>query len=207
MITNTDSPPLDTLAQALGDELRIVRMRLGWTRRQLQARLPSDISLQTLGTYELGTRRCSVARLVELCHAMDVLAHDVLARAYERTGQADNAGRLCLDLDRVVHDRQLDLMPLRRWAHQRLEHAEYNQSHAVLLDMAALESMAELCDVTIVDLIGRLRELDGRVPASTSPPGQAGVNTASESWIQADRVENSGIAVRNGRRTWALRPS
>src|SRR5690606_17619059 len=42
--------------QALGEELRLLRNRRGWTRKQLNQHLQSDISLQTLATYELGTR-------------------------------------------------------------------------------------------------------------------------------------------------------
>ena len=64
------------VARVLGDEIRQARKACGWTRKQLQAYLPTRISVQTLATYELGTRQCSVARLVELCDAMNVFAHD-----------------------------------------------------------------------------------------------------------------------------------
>jgi transcriptional regulator with XRE-family HTH domain len=160
--TIIETPPCDVFARVLGDELRRARGRLGWTRKQLQSRLRSELSLQTLGTYETGTRRCSVARLVELCEALGVLAHELLARVYERTENLDSAGRFVLDLDRVVHDRGSDLVPLRRWAHERLEQVGYDQPSAVPLGMSALEDMAQLCDVTTNELIWRLRELGGR---------------------------------------------
>ncbi|HEU5110532.1 MAG TPA: helix-turn-helix transcriptional regulator, partial [Micromonosporaceae bacterium] len=67
-----------TYQRVLGDELRLLRKRRGWTRKDLNDRLRRDISLQTLATYELGTRQISVIRLVEICHALDELPHDLL---------------------------------------------------------------------------------------------------------------------------------
>lgn len=163
-----DNTPRDDLSRILGDELRRARRRLGWTRKQLQSRLRSEISLQTLGTYESGTRRCSVARLFELCEALDVLTHDLLARVYERIQHLDCAGRFALDLERVVRDQGSDLLPLRRWAHERLEHVGRDQPSAVFLGMSALEYMAQLCGVTTNELIWRLRELGGRESTAVS---------------------------------------
>ena len=57
--------------------IRSLRKQRGWTRKELNRRLQSDISLQTLATYELGTRQCSVTRLVEICVALGVPAAGV----------------------------------------------------------------------------------------------------------------------------------
>ena len=82
----TANGQIDTVAyqRVLGDEIRSLRKQRGWTRKELNKRLQTEISLQTLATYELGTRQCSVVRLVEICHALDVPAHEVLARVHER---------------------------------------------------------------------------------------------------------------------------
>ncbi len=152
--------PSTCLSHALGDELKRIRTERNWTRRQLQARLSSDISLQTLATYELGTRQCSVARLVELCQALGVLAHEVLARAYERTVRVDDGGRLVIDLELLVRDRRSELLPLRRWASAQLGHIRPDQRRAVPLELPALENLAELCGVSTSDLITKLHELD-----------------------------------------------
>ena len=164
--------PIDTtqfgvFACMLGEELRRARQQRGWTRKQLLAHLESDISLQTVATYESGTRQCSVARLIELCHALEIHAHDLLARVHQRA-RLDVVGHLALDLDRVVHDTQPELMPLHRWARQRLATIQRNQPHAVPLDLAALESMAKLCDMTTVELVNRLRRLDSASPTNAS---------------------------------------
>ena len=97
---------IDTAAyqRVLGDELRSLRKQRGWTRKELNRRLQSDISLQTLATYELGTRQCSVVRLVEICVALGVPAHEVLARVHERVFGDAPAGHLSVDLATVVAD-------------------------------------------------------------------------------------------------------
>jgi transcriptional regulator with XRE-family HTH domain len=146
--------------RVLGDELRKVRKQRGWTRKQLQHRLQSDISLQTLATYELGTRQCSVVRLAELCIALDVLPHDLLARVHERVFSGDRPGHIRVDLGMVVRDQQPELLPLRRWARDRLSQAPGGRPGEVHLDLAALEQMAELCGIDTVDLIAKLRALD-----------------------------------------------
>jgi transcriptional regulator with XRE-family HTH domain len=145
--------------RVLGDELRRVRKQRGWTRKQLQNRLQSDISLQTLATYELGTRQCSVVRLAELCIALDVLPQDVLSRVHDRVFTGDRPGHIRVDLLEVVHDNQAELLPLRRWATDRLQQNHDGRSREVHLDLAALEQMAELCGLDTVELIGRLRRL------------------------------------------------
>lgn len=148
-----------TYQRILGDELRRLRKQRGWTRRDLNQRLQSDISLQTLATYELGTRQCSVVRLVELCLAMDEVPHELMARVHQRVFNDSPVGAIRVDLRKVVGDTQPELLPLRRWAKGKL--AEYNghQAPDVSLDITALERMAELCGVDTVDLIARLRTL------------------------------------------------
>jgi transcriptional regulator with XRE-family HTH domain len=148
----------ETYQRLLGDELRKLRKQRGWTRRTLAGHLKSGISLQTLATYELGTRQCSVVRLVEICLALDELPHDLIARVHERMF-TDTPGRIRIDLRRIVNDTQPELHPLRRWATDRMR--RHNQPHTadVYLDHAALEQLAQLCGVSLNDLRARLRVL------------------------------------------------
>ncbi|MBB4904319.1 helix-turn-helix domain-containing protein [Actinophytocola algeriensis] len=151
-----------TYQRVLGDELRRLRKQRGWTRRDLNRRLQSDISLQTLATYELGTRQCSVVRLVEICIALDEVPHELMARVHQRVFSDSPVGRIRLDLRKIVRDGQPELLPLRRWAKGRL--AELNGTHGpadVNLDISALERMAELCGLETVELISRLRAIAG----------------------------------------------
>ncbi|MGB3442716.1 MAG: helix-turn-helix transcriptional regulator [Actinophytocola sp.] len=151
-----------TYQRVLGDELRRLRKERGWTRRDLNRRLQSDISLQTLATYELGTRQCSVVRLVEICIALDEVPHELMARVHQRVFSDSPVGRIRVDLRKVVLDTQPELLPLRRWAKGRL--ADPNGTHGssdVSLDISALERMAELCGLQTVELIARLRAIAG----------------------------------------------
>lgn len=150
--------------RVLGDEIRRLRKKRGLTRKQLNRRLQSEISLQTLATYELGTRQCSMVRFVEICLALDELPHELIARVHERVFTDSPRGRVRIDLRQVIRDDHPELLPLRRWARGRLEHhpAGHTVSAAeVQLDFAALERMAELCGMDTVDLITLLRRIGG----------------------------------------------
>ncbi len=151
-----------TYQRVLGDELRRLRKQRGWTRRDLNRRLQSDISLQTLATYELGTRQCSVVRLVEICIALDEVPHELMARVHQRVFSDSPVGRIRVDLRKVARDAQPELLPLRRWAKGRLAELNGTQGQAdVSLDISALERMAELCGLETVELIARLRTVAG----------------------------------------------
>ncbi|PXY20895.1 helix-turn-helix transcriptional regulator [Prauserella muralis] len=150
----------DAYQRVLGEELRKLRKKRGWTRKQLNERLQSEISLQTLATYELGTRQCSVVRLVELCLAMDERPQNLLERVHRRVF-SDEPGRVRLNLARVVADDQPELGPLRRWAQGRLAQSTGEE---VQLDFSALERMAELCNLDTQDLLARLRKLSSLGP-------------------------------------------
>ncbi|MEU3273180.1 helix-turn-helix transcriptional regulator [Saccharomonospora sp. NPDC006951] len=145
----------DAYQRVLGEELRKLRKKRGWTRKELNQRLQSDISLQTLATYELGTRQCSVVRLVELCVAMDELPQNLLARVHRRVF-SEEPGRVRLNLAKVVADEQPELLPLRRWATGRLAQSPGQE---VQLDISALDWMAQLCGLRTQDLMDRLRRL------------------------------------------------
>lgn len=159
----------DAYQRALGDELRKLRKRRGWTRRDLNERLQSEISLQTLATYELGTRQCSVVRLVELCLAMDELPQNLLARVHRRVF-GDDPGQVRVNLTLVAGDDSPDLGPLRRWARGMLEQTSARE---VQLDQAALERMAELCGVNTQELVARLRGLPARAARGRDAVGPA----------------------------------
>ncbi|MGZ3148104.1 helix-turn-helix domain-containing protein [Lentzea chajnantorensis] len=157
----TATGPIDTAAyqRVLGDEIRSLRKQRGWTRKELNKRLQTEISLQTLATYELGTRQCSVVRLVEICHALDVPAHEVLARVHERFFGDTPAGHLTLNLSLVAATDNPRLAPLRRWAAGRLHVLPPGASPEVHLDLAAVENMAQLCQLPTVELIRTLRSM------------------------------------------------
>ncbi|MQA61676.1 MAG: helix-turn-helix domain-containing protein [Actinophytocola sp.] len=150
---------------ALGDELRKLRKRRGLTRKELNQSLQSEISLQTLATYELGTRQCSVVRLAEICLAMGEQPHEVLARVDKRVF-AGASGEVQINLDKIAGSTNQELLPLRRWAEDRLQAEGPAATRDIVLNMAAVERMAELCGLSANELLARLRELAGTTPNS-----------------------------------------
>ncbi|WP_019816033.1 helix-turn-helix transcriptional regulator [Saccharomonospora saliphila] len=162
----------ETYQRVLGEELRKLRTQRGWTRKELNERLQSGISLQTLATYELGTRQCSVVRLAELCLALEERPQDLLARVHSRLF-AEDRGRLRVNLVAVVADEQPELLPLRRWARGRLADGG---SPDLQFDRATLEQLASLCGLGTEDLATRLRRLSavcGSVRTAGSHAGRA----------------------------------
>ncbi len=152
--------------RVLGNELRMLRKSRGWTRKQLNARLQSTISLQTLATYEHGTRQCSVVRFAEICLALGEKPHDVLARV-DRRLFTSAAEEIRIDLAKIAESAEPTLAPLRRWAADRLRESDPASGSEITLTTAAVERMAELCGTTSVELLNHLRELTGHRAANT----------------------------------------
>ncbi|MGW5053383.1 helix-turn-helix domain-containing protein [Actinokineospora sp. NPDC004072] len=140
--------------RALGRELRRLRLRRKWTRAQLVQRLPGELSAQALASYETGTRSCTVVRFVELCGALDASPHDLLERVHRRILNEEFPAALRVDLHKLAADERPELVPARRWA------AAEVSRHATAvreLDYPALESLASLCGLPVVELIRMLR--------------------------------------------------
>jgi transcriptional regulator with XRE-family HTH domain len=150
-----------TYQRLLGDELRAARRALGWTRRDLQRQLGGEVSLQTLATYELGSRACTVRRLVELCMAMGQPPHELLGRAHRRACGEVASGSVTVPLASLATDPEPDdtpeLTPLRRWARGRL--AAARAPERITLDPPALEQLSVLCRVDTAIVAARLRAL------------------------------------------------
>lgn len=113
------SPSPRAIAEAIGKEIRRTRAALGWTRGDLVARMDSDCHVQTVAGYEQGNRHCTVARLVELCRAMDVDAAALFALALQRAELVDSNADLRVDLRRMVDVGEGELGALWRWATNR----------------------------------------------------------------------------------------
>lgn len=150
----------ETVSCALGGELRTLRNHRGWTRRDLLTRAKLPISLQTLATYELGTRQCTVTRLWELSEALEEPMDRLVMRVMQRIGEREISG-LIIDLRAAARTTAINLGPLRAWARVRLNSLPGVQDPVAQLGRAALEALAELCAIDMAELVRRLR--DGRV--------------------------------------------
>jgi transcriptional regulator with XRE-family HTH domain len=158
------TPDAAVYQRLLGEELRTARRALGWTRRDLQEHLDGEVSLQTLATYEFGSRACTVLRLVELCVAMGQPPHDLLERAHRRACGDAERGAVTLTLASLAAfpdpDDAPELAPLRRWARDRITAARAPQQ--ITLERAALEQLSVLCRAETATLLAKLRALAAR---------------------------------------------
>jgi transcriptional regulator with XRE-family HTH domain len=151
-LTDTD---LAAYPMALGKELRRRRAARGWTRKDLLSRLPGDISVQTLATYELGTRGISVLRLVALCEALGTTAQELLAST-EYSIRPLHSGQISVDLRLLARDTRPELVPAQRWAASRLRTLGDGESGVTTLDRPAVEQLARLCGLAPTALLHAL---------------------------------------------------
>jgi transcriptional regulator with XRE-family HTH domain len=164
------SDQLGRFARALGNELRTARKQRGWTRKQMRAHLIAEnddadsaendeVSLQTLATYELGTRRISVQRFVELCVALDQPPDQLLQRAITGAFTADHDDRVKVDLPTLARTADPRLAHLRRWAAVRVHQRPAALPPVEELDEHALAALAALAGTTSNELVHALRDL------------------------------------------------
>lgn len=141
----------------LGAELRQARLLRGWTQRDLISRLPWAASVQTVASYERGTRHMPVARFVDVANALDQPPADLLTRAWKRATNDLGPG-LCLKLPALAEHRRDALAPLRRWARCRLHEIPDGRRTVVLVSWSALAFLAKLCAVEADDLVQQLTD-------------------------------------------------
>ena len=144
--------------QVLGDELRQARAQRGWTREELRSRMGDGLSLQTLATYEQGTRQCSLVRFVELCVALGESPSELLARVHRRMTPGSETG-LRLDLKGIVRNAPPALEPLRRWAQNRLALSASPADEKQVIPAAAIEHLAQLCGMSVAGVITAVNQL------------------------------------------------
>jgi transcriptional regulator with XRE-family HTH domain len=159
------SEQLDQFARVLGDLLRTARKERGWTRKQMRAEMGADdedeLSLQTLATYELGTRRISVERLVALCAVLKQRPDELLLRATTLAFGSDHDGRVKVDLSALADTTDPRLQPLQRWATVRARQCPVGRTPVEELDAHALTALAGIAGSPMYDLVQALRELQG----------------------------------------------
>ena len=99
-----------------------------------------------------------MVRFVEITHALGVDPLEVLARAHARVFHPGRPPGWNVDLITAARIEDPDLAPLRQWARSRLAESLMSggETAVVFLDVAALEALASLCGLEILDLARRL---------------------------------------------------
>jgi transcriptional regulator with XRE-family HTH domain len=149
----------------LGDELRKTRVSRRWTRQQLAVALSTQlgvsVSLQTLATYELGTRNVSVPRLAELCYVLGVSMSDILSNVDGRTSaSAARPHEIEVDLRVIAASDRAELGPAREWARTKLVRraGAPPPKEVVTITVEALGWLAQLCHIPTPEIVLALRE-------------------------------------------------
>lgn len=167
-VERSDEAPMDSLGSAddflsvqrvLGRELKKRRQQRRWTRNDLLEHLDTDVSVQTLATYELGKRKLSVTRLFELCLAMDESPSEIVANV-QRQVLMDGPWRIRLNLRKVVEGERPELEPLRRWAATLLNQDKPLTTY--VLDEPAMNWLADVCAMPVLDLEAILKTMAAR---------------------------------------------
>lgn len=139
------------ITKALGEELRRARENVGWSQAELVRRMPSELHVKTLATYEQGVRQCTVVRLIEICRTLGVAAPDLLGRALQHMEVDLQTVGMQVDLHAMARDTRAELRQLRRWARNRLL---INPASGVArLDRGAVQEMAAVIGLTLSDLV------------------------------------------------------
>lgn len=146
-------------ARVLGEVLREHRKAKRWTRKQFKARLPDqvDVSLQTLATYELGTRHIHVERLDELARALGTRAHLILAEVDRRLFPPPS-DTFVINLVDLAQCARPDLTLAARWAAVQVDACDGTTMPTAKLTPDALETLADLCGIDMTDLFDVLRD-------------------------------------------------
>jgi len=136
------------IARAIGQELRRARDSAGMTRAELVAMLPSEIHVQTLATYERGVRQCTVGRFVMICQAIGVPGSAVLTAGLQHAMIGLKTNGVEVDLRAIVRDNtSAELLPLRRWARNKLDASTTGDSGIVHLEWVVVREMAAVFDI------------------------------------------------------------
>lgn len=70
--------------RALGIELQEIRKRLGWSKKEVAARMSADASHWTVASWENAKRALTIPKFVDLCEALGVAPSAVMASAMRR---------------------------------------------------------------------------------------------------------------------------
>lgn len=162
---------LDRLAKYLGDELRSARKAREWNRKELRDQLilgGGDLCVQTLASYELGTRNIQVRRLVQIALTVNAAPQELFHRAFDRTFGDSGRANVEVQLSALAHTHHPHLSRLRQWADARHRQTGYDPAARIRLDTLAVQTMAAFSEVDPTELIAALRSLQS-VPGRATP--------------------------------------
>ena len=150
----------------LGEELRRLRERRCWTLRQLHRRLGLDVSIETIATWERGTRRCSAVCVWQVCEVFEEPVDELFGRVLRRLNEPEGHGLenepeqhgLKIDLRSVASITSSELGPLQRWAKLKLDAYSGAARYTVVFTSSTLDRMTQLCRLETAEFVELLRQ-------------------------------------------------
>ncbi|CRK59222.1 hypothetical protein [Alloactinosynnema sp. L-07] len=121
----------------------------------MAALLPFDVTFQTLASYELGNRHCTVMRLLDLCDSLEVSASEVVGVVSCHAGDCPAPTGIVVSCAVLARTTRPALHPLRRWA-KTMVTRDPSRDRVVLSD-AAVVIAAELCGLSPATMDAHLR--------------------------------------------------
>lgn len=137
---------LEKITLALGQELAEARRSLDWTQRAVARK--TGVSMQTIATYEAGTRHVSVSRFAELCRVLKQRPDELLCRAIDTARCLQHGGDLIVDMAALAGSVDPILLPLRRWASVRARQHPAERHAVEKLDRDAVTALAAATGTT-----------------------------------------------------------
>ncbi|MFI6031385.1 helix-turn-helix domain-containing protein [Amycolatopsis magusensis] len=140
--------------RALGKRLRELRLSRGVKAEELRDQLHDDLCVGTLLSYEVGDRRMTVQRYVEICKVLGVNASVLLEQVDRDLGAAPIWVRASL----LSKTRDPQLRPLRTWAAARHVGVPVPSARRLIeFDRRTLLFAAQLCGLDPEELASRLQ--------------------------------------------------
>jgi len=139
--------------QAVGEELRLARELNGWPLEHLAARLPFDIDVHELASYEDGTEPITAVRYNQLCRALRAPAPTLLHNALQRARLYKLVPHLRVNLRQLAHNTNVQFLPVAQWAHNQLT---ASPNTAVELPWTSIQELADTIDRPHHELIDYL---------------------------------------------------
>lgn len=158
------------ILRAVGAELQLAREELGWSRQQLESRLPSGIGSRTILSYEKGDRNLTVLRLIEQCQVLKVSVPGLLTMALQRARLCLERLDLLVDLPALLDNETAKFRPVHPWARNKLRR---QGTRIATVPPSSVDELADFIGCDRQELADHLARFipDERPPATDAPTG------------------------------------
>ena len=147
---------LDDYALSLGGRLRAIRQQQGLSLHAVEEKSGGRWKAVVVGSYERGDRAITVAKLAELASFYGVPVAQLLPDGQPRSRQAQQLGKVVVDLESMARVPAEVVAPLARFvAAIQAKRGDYN-GRVLTIRADDLNTLALLFDQPVAEVIDRL---------------------------------------------------